>query len=143
MERITGSAAEGDGTVETLLQSLPNQIREIMERLRLVAKSNMPDAHEFVYHHAINYKLPESSGLWICYLAAQKDYVRLGFYFGAYLSDPKGLLEGTGKRMRNTKVRTADQAETDDLTALIRNAWTNAANAVAESSPGEGKREEG
>ncbi|SDO85762.1 hypothetical protein SAMN04487897_12475 [Paenibacillus sp. yr247] len=67
MDRVSGQATAEARTVEKLIESFPTQIREIIETLRGVAKANMPGAHEFVYHDAINYKLPESPGTWICY----------------------------------------------------------------------------
>ncbi|MEO8242446.1 MAG: DUF1801 domain-containing protein [bacterium] len=42
------------------------------------------------------------------YLMPQRSWVNLGFYQGASLSDPFGLLEGTGKALRHVKVRDAD-----------------------------------
>src|SRR5437868_15506352 len=48
-----------------------------------------------------------------CYISAQKDGVNLGFYYGAELSDPDGLLQGTGKLLRHVKIRES---------AAIRNA---------------------
>jgi hypothetical protein len=128
MDRVSGQATVEARTAEKLIESFPTQIREIIETLRAVAKSNMPGAHEFVYHGALNYKLPESPGTWICYITALRNYVRLGFFFGASLSDPKELLEGTGKRMRHIKVRTVRDAGTDELAVLIRLAWADAAN---------------
>ena len=38
------------------------------------------------------------------YLAPQRGRVNLGFYHGASLADPAGLLEGTGKALRHVKV---------------------------------------
>jgi hypothetical protein len=125
MDKVSGTSAEEVLSVEKLIQSFPAQISEIVETLREVAKANMPGAHEFVYHDAINYKLPEAPGTWISYIAAQKNYVRLGFYFGANLSDSKELLEGIGKRMRHIKVRTVREASNENLAELIRQAWTD------------------
>lgn len=39
------------------------------------------------------------------YLAPHRDRVNFGFYHGATLADPAGLLEGTGKALRHVKVR--------------------------------------
>ncbi|MDF2790690.1 MAG: hypothetical protein K0S80_3791 [Neobacillus sp.] len=114
-------------TVDKLIESNPIQIKEIIETLRAVSKANMPGAYEFVYHNALNYKLSESPGTWICYISAQKNYVRLGFYFGANLFDPRKLLEGTGKRMRHIKVRTVVEAGSDVLVELVRQSWSNVA----------------
>lgn len=126
MARVSGPVTTDARAVESLIESCPTQIREIMVRLRSVAKASMPGAEEFVYHDTINYRLPHSPGTWICYIAAQRNYVRLGFYFGATLSDPRKLLEGTGKRMRHLKVRSVEQASEDALAGLIREALTAA-----------------
>lgn len=124
MDRVTGAATGESGAVEKLIESHPAAIREILVQLRLVAIGSMPSSHEFVYHNAINYKLSEPPGTWICYIAAQRNYVNLGFYFGAHLSDPQKRLEGTGKRMRHVKVRTVEEAGAKELADLIREAWS-------------------
>ena len=50
-------------------------------------------------------------------------YVRLGFFHGAGLPDPAGLLEGEGKRLRHVKVWTLEQAERPEMRALVAAAW--------------------
>lgn len=59
------------------------------------------------------------------YVAAQDGYVNLGFFEGAALDDPAGLLEGTGETMRHVKVRSFDALETPALTELVRSAATH------------------
>jgi len=39
------------------------------------------------------------------YVAVFKEHVNVGFFCGAELPDPNGLLEGTGKAMRHVKLR--------------------------------------
>lgn len=133
MARVSGAVNTDARAVEKLMESYPTQIREIIVKLRSVAKASMPGADEFVYHDTINYKLPQSPSTWTCYIAAQRNYVRFGLYFGANISDPKKLLEGTGKRMRHVKVRTVQQANEDALVDLLREAWI-AADANMESA---------
>ncbi|MCZ6776051.1 MAG: DUF1801 domain-containing protein [Ignavibacteria bacterium] len=41
----------------------------------------------------------------VCYISAGKRHVTFGFYRGARLKDPKGLLEGIGKELRHVKIR--------------------------------------
>jgi hypothetical protein len=125
MDKATDLLTAKAQTVDQLIESYPTQIKEIMETLRAVSKANMPGTSEFVYHNALNYKLSESPGTWVCYISAQRNYVRLGFYFGANLYDPRKLLEGTGKRMRHIKVRTVVEAGSDELAELIRQSWSN------------------
>jgi hypothetical protein len=53
------------------------------------------------------------------YVVAYKDHVNVGFFAGASLSDPDGLLEGTGKRMRHVKLRPDGPIDVSSLEALI------------------------
>src|SRR6185312_15678878 len=41
------------------------------------------------------------------YIAVQSSHINLGFYHGASLADPTGLLEGTGKELRHIKSTTS------------------------------------
>ena len=43
----------------------------------------------------------------------------VGFFFGAFLDDPAGLLEGAGKRMRHVKLRANRMPDDAALAALI------------------------
>jgi hypothetical protein len=53
------------------------------------------------------------------YVDAFSAHVNVGFFFGAALDDPAGLLEGTGKRMRHVKVRWGQPVDEAALRALI------------------------
>ncbi len=53
------------------------------------------------------------------YVDAFRAHVNVGFFHGAALDDPGGLLEGTGKRMRHVKVRWGQPVNTEALSALI------------------------
>ena len=53
------------------------------------------------------------------YAAVHAAHVNIGFYRGADLSDPAGLLEGSGKRMRHVKLRPGDEIDEGALEALI------------------------
>lgn len=53
------------------------------------------------------------------YLDAFTAHVNIGFYRGALLDDPAGLLEGSGKRMRHVKVRWGAPLDEDALQALM------------------------
>jgi hypothetical protein len=57
------------------------------------------------------------------YVNAFRDHVNVGFFHGAALSDPAGLLEGAGKRMRHVKLRWGKAADTAALTGLITAAY--------------------
>jgi hypothetical protein len=50
----------------------------------------------------------------------------VGFYFGANLDDPAGMLEGSGKRMRHVKLRPDDARDLTPLGYLIEDAYADA-----------------
>lgn len=53
------------------------------------------------------------------YVNAFSQHVNVGFFVGAWLDDPDGLLEGQGKRMRHVKLRPPVDAMPDAVYALI------------------------
>lgn len=57
------------------------------------------------------------------YVNAFRAHVNVGFFRGAELEDPAGLLEGTGKRMRHVKLRPDDATDAAALTRLIEAAY--------------------
>ncbi len=52
-------------------------------------------------------------------------HVNVGFYHGAALADPAGLLQGTGKRMRHVKLRAGTQVDPTSLRRLIAAAYVD------------------
>ena len=59
------------------------------------------------------------------YVNAYKDHVNVGFFFGALLPDPAGLLEGTGKRGRHVKLWPGRDVDADALRALVDAAYAD------------------
>jgi len=57
------------------------------------------------------------------YVDAFSAHVNVGFFFGAALDDPAGLLEGAGKRMRHVKLRWAQPVNAAALSDLIAAAY--------------------
>ena len=53
------------------------------------------------------------------YVNAFKAHANVGFYCGAMLADPAGLLEGAGKRMRHVKLRPGKELDVEALSDLI------------------------
>jgi hypothetical protein len=53
------------------------------------------------------------------YVNAFKAHASVGFFYGAMLVDPAGLLEGEGKRMRHVKLRPGHDVNLTALDALI------------------------
>ena len=54
------------------------------------------------------------------YVGVFKAHVNLGFFHGASLPDPKGLLEGSGKYMRHAKLKPNQPNDTLALQELVK-----------------------
>ncbi len=59
------------------------------------------------------------------YVNAFKAHVNVGFFRGADIADPNGLLEGTGKFMRHVKLRPEGEVDATALMKLIDTAYTD------------------
>jgi hypothetical protein len=59
------------------------------------------------------------------YVNAFTAHVNVGFFRGAELADPEGLLEGTGKFMRHVKLRPGRDVDGTALMKLIDTAYTD------------------
>lgn len=62
---------------------------------------------------------PKKMSEQFCYIAVFKNHFNLGFYYGAELPDPEGLLEGTGALLRHVKISTPARLEDPALRALL------------------------
>jgi hypothetical protein len=67
------------------------------------------------------------------YVNAFTAHVNVGFFRGAELADPAGLLEGTGRFMRHVKLRPGQDVDAGLLGELIRTAHADMQRRVAES----------
>jgi hypothetical protein len=59
------------------------------------------------------------------YVNAFTAHVNVGFFLGTELSDPSGLLEGTGKFMRHVKLRPECEVDAPALRKLIATAYVD------------------
>ena len=59
------------------------------------------------------------------YVNAFKAHVNVGFFRGAEIADPDGLLLGTGKRMRHVKLKPGSDVDAGALEQLIDTAYAD------------------
>jgi hypothetical protein len=59
------------------------------------------------------------------YVSVFRAHANVGFFRGAELADPAGLLEGTGKRMRHVKVKPGVELDSAALAGLIGTAYAD------------------
>ena len=93
--------------------------RRIIQALRKFVRRKEPAMSETVKW---------GNGCWVgtkgpvAYVYSATEYVQFGFFRGATLKDPKGLLEGEGKYVRHVKVRKVAGIDEPALTALLEQA---------------------
>jgi hypothetical protein len=68
------------------------------------------------------------------YVNAFKAHANVGFFYGAMLADPAGLLEGEGKRMRHVKLRPGQAPDVAALGDLIAAAYRDIRRRLAQSN---------
>jgi hypothetical protein len=88
------------------------------ERLRGLG----PDVLELMHDHAPTACVGEAA---FAYVAAYSRHAAIGFFQGAALPDPAGLLEGSGKRMRHVKLRWGQPVDEPAIEALIEAAYAD------------------
>jgi hypothetical protein len=59
------------------------------------------------------------------YVGVFKAHINVGFFRGAEIADPDGLLEGTGKSMRHVKLRPDREIKASALVKLIETAYSD------------------
>ncbi len=106
VKAVTGRAKPAS-KVDTYVKKLPPSTRAVVEALRRLIVAIAPHAHE-----DLKWGQPWYAGnKGVCYIAAFKDHVNLGFARGAELPDPAARLEGTGKGMRHVKIRSGKEID--------------------------------
>jgi hypothetical protein len=108
-------------TVETLLAAYSPDVQSLALTTRVLILSLLPDTIEQVDAPArlIAYGYDRTYTGLICGIALQKSYVNLMFARGVELPDPDGLLEGTGKKARHVKIRSAQDVDRPAVRTLI------------------------
>jgi hypothetical protein len=67
----------------------------------------------------------------LAYVNTFKNHVNVGFFHGAQLDDPAGLLQGNGKRMRHVKLAPGVETNVAALRALIDAAYADVTARIA------------
>lgn len=112
---------------EALLKDATPSVEELARKARELILGVMPQAHQTVWlkQDIISFGIgPKKMSEHFCYVAVFKERINLGFYYGADLKDPAGLLEGTGKALRHIKVATVKELERAPVLELIKSSST-------------------
>ena len=113
------------GSFEDILAVARPELRPLCESLRKLIASLHPGFIEIVWpkHKIASFGVgPKKMTEHYAYIAVQSTHVNLGFYRGASLPDPRGLLEGAGKKLRHVKLRSISAANDVAISAFLRHA---------------------
>jgi hypothetical protein len=105
-------------TVDGFIAGLEDWKAEVASKVRQIVLEAAPDSAE-----SIKWAQPvyETNGPF-CYMKAFKNSVNFGFWRGVELEDPRGLLQGTGDKMRHVKLSSIEDVDEEALGALVQQA---------------------
>ena len=114
------SATKHDAEIDAWLATRRDDLRPLVETWFTHMRRCGSDVRELMHDGCPTACVGDAA---FGYVNAFKSHVNVGFFFGAFLPDPSGLLEGTGKRMRHVKLRPGEEPDAAELARLIDNAY--------------------
>jgi hypothetical protein len=112
------------------LKPYDREIRDLALQLRALVLAEMAPCYENIYDAysavAIGYGTSDRLRDGIFHIAVYSKHVNLGFNDGATLDDPKGILQGSGNRIRHITIKTPEDIKRPELRAYIRRALKSA-----------------
>jgi hypothetical protein len=100
----------------------PRELGEIAQRWFEVMRDCGDDVRELLHDGHPTACVEDAAFAYVNAFTAQ---VNVGFFRGAEIADPDGLLEGTGKFMRHVKLMPECNVNVSVLTKLIKSAYTD------------------
>lgn len=114
--------------MEAWLHARTGELGEIARHWFGVLRNSGPDVRELLHDGHPTACVGDAA---FAYVNAFTAHVNVGFFCGADLPDPDGLLEGTGKYMRHVKLRPGKSVSEAALMALIATAYTDMRQCLA------------
>lgn len=115
-------------------------VSTVIRACRSALRKRLPTAIEQVYDNynflAIGFCATERTSSCICSLACSAKGVSLSFYYGAMLTDPQGILLGSGNQNRYVRLDSAATLREPAVAALIDEAVANAEPPLPERGRG-------
>jgi hypothetical protein len=113
--RLSG-AVKRDPAVDIWLTDDPIELRSIAQKWFVRMRECGDDVQELMHDGCPVACVDDAP---FGYVNSFKSHVNVGFFHGAVLEDPVGLLEGSGKRMRHVKLKPGPELITAALRDLI------------------------
>ena len=116
------TAVKRDPKIEVWMHEHPGELGTIAQHWFEVIRGCGDDVRELLHD---GHPTACVGGAAFVYVNAFKAHVNVGFFRGAEIADPKGLLEGSGKFMRHVKLRPGSDFDDVALRELIRTAYAD------------------
>jgi hypothetical protein len=110
-------AVDRDPTIDAWLDAMPPPLGAIARTWVARTRACGRDVRELMHDGCATACVANAP---FAYVAAFTAHVNVGFFHGASLPDPAGLLEGTGRSMRHVKLRPGARFDERALEALLR-----------------------
>jgi hypothetical protein len=111
-----------DPAVEAWMQAHTGALGAIARQWFEVMRNSGDDVRELLHD---GHPTACAADAAFAYVNAFTAHVNVGFFRGAGLADPKGLLEGTGKYMRHVKLKPESSIDAPALMELIEAAYAD------------------
>ena len=116
------SAARRDPAIEVWMHEHSGELGAIAQRWFEVIRDCGDDVRELLHDGHPTACVTDAA---FAYVNAFKAHVNVGFFRGAEIADPDGLLEGTGRFMRHVKLGPHRDIDTAALRRLIQAAYVD------------------
>jgi hypothetical protein len=108
------------------LKAYDREVRDLALQLRAIVLEEMAPCYENIYDAysavAIGYGTSDRLQDGVFHIAVYAKHVNLGFNDGATLADPKGILQGSGNRIRHLTIKRPEDIKRPEIRAYIRRA---------------------
>jgi hypothetical protein len=116
------SAVRRDPRIDAWMREHAGELGAIAQRWFEVMRGCGNDVRELLHDGHPTACVADAA---FAYVNAFRAHVNVGFFRGAEIADPEGLLEGTGRFMRHVKLRPGRAVDATALTNLIEIAYTD------------------
>ena len=105
-------------TVDEYIDGLEGWKSDVAARVRNVVTNTAPEAKESIKWAQPVYEINGP----FCYMKAFINSVNFGFWRGIDIDDPKGLLQGSGDKMRHVKLEGVDDVDEETFASFVSQA---------------------
>jgi hypothetical protein len=116
------NAVRRDAAIDEWMDEQPEELAAFARRWFDVMRRCGDDVRELIHDDQPTACVGDAA---FGYVDAFTAHINVGFFGGADLEDPAGLLEGTGKFMRHVKLRPDRDVDASALTRLIQTAYAD------------------